>query len=97
MFGTTATVQQMKLFEEKAKAMDEDAFRERPLSQELKEALDSISDSDCKLPHHVLAPALDFLEPHGAQVQHVCSCCGVHVLIVRTQQTSSSAKNAAQF
>ena len=44
----------MKLFEEKAKAMDKDAFRERPLSYELKEALDSISDSDCKLPHYLL-------------------------------------------
>ena len=83
MFGTTATVQEMKLFEEKAKAMDKDAFRERPLSYELKEALDSISDSDCKLPHYVLAPALDFLDPHGAQVQHARICRSIRVLIVR--------------
>jgi hypothetical protein len=52
MFGTTETVQQMKLFEGKTNSMDEDAYRERPSSHELKEALDSISDSDCKLPHY---------------------------------------------
>ena len=67
MFGTKITEQNMKLFEDKALAMDKDAFRQRTLSHELKENMESIGLA-CGLPHYVLVPALDFLEQSGAQV-----------------------------
>ena len=39
MFGTKISEQHTKLFEDKALAMDEDEFRQRTLSHELKEAM----------------------------------------------------------
>ena len=68
MIETKIAEQHMKLFEDKALAMDEDAFRQRTLSHELKEVMESIGGLACGLPHHVLVPALDFFEQRGAHV-----------------------------